>query len=282
MLPHLQGRASIAYVDTKYRRWRLPPARAYFFSHFSLAMEADRRGLVPADATKLVFYTHPRETGVERDELVRVLSRCTQVLSMASMHARQLLEWGVPADRVTTVLGAADPELFRDHTRSGTGAVGLVSAYYARKQPDRILDVIRQLDGQPVLLLGRDWDKHPRFGELARMPHFQHVVAPYQQYPRWYAQMDVFLSLSSLEGGPIPLIEAMMSNVVPVATRTGFAPDVIEHGRNGFLCSVDATPDEVVALVAAARASDVHVRSGVAHLHWQRYAAFLLEHLDQT
>lgn len=280
MLPHLGGRAEIVYVDTSRRRWRLPRARAYFFSHFSLATEAHRRDLVPAEAVRLVFYTHPRESGVDRAELLRALSNSTQVLSMASMHARQLQAWGVPGDRLTTVLGAADPQLFSARERTGTGAVGLVSAYYPRKEPDRIIDVIRQLDDQPVLLLGRDWDKHPRFAELARLPHFRHVVAPYRDYPSWYAQMDVFLSLSSLEGGPIPLIEAMMSNVVPVATRTGFAPDVVEHERTGYLCDVDAPADEVVDLVAAARASRADVRSSVVHLDWQRYAGFLLEHLE--
>ena len=56
-------------------------------------------------------------------------------------------------------------------------------------------------------------------------------------YPDLYSKMDVFVSPSILEGGPVPILESMMSNCVPVASKTGFCPDIINHGQNGFLAS---------------------------------------------
>ncbi|HWI20083.1 MAG TPA: glycosyltransferase, partial [Vicinamibacterales bacterium] len=85
-------------------------------------------------------------------------------------------------------------------------------------------------------------------------------------------EMDVFVSLAQLEGGPIPLIETMMCNVVPVASRTGFAPDLITHGDNGFLFDVDAPASTIAELVQAALAHDVDIRASVAHLTWERFA----------
>jgi glycosyltransferase involved in cell wall biosynthesis len=279
MLPHLGGRGALAYVDTRRRRWKLPAAQTYFFTHFSLYADARRRRLLPPGARTLVFYTHPRETGLSRTELVGALSQCTQVLSMASMHGRQLEQWGVPPERITTVLGAADPAMFRGHERTGRGAVGVVSAYYERKSPDRVVEVVRALDGREVLLVGRNWTQYAGYGDLVALPHLRHVEAPYDQYPSLYAAMDVFLSVSTLEGGPIPLIEAMMSNVVPVATRTGFAPDVITDGHNGFLLDVEASAEQVVDRVDAAFQLRRDVRADALHLDWERYAGFVLAHL---
>jgi glycosyltransferase involved in cell wall biosynthesis len=279
MLPHLNGRGAIDYVDTRRRRWKLAAAKAYFFTHFSLYADARRRHLISPGARTLVFYTHPRETALSRPELVSALSQCTQVLSMASMHSRQLEQWGVPAERITTVLGAADPVVFRGHDRTGQGAVGVVSAYYERKSPERLVEVVRALSGRQVLLVGRNWSKYAGYSELKALPHLRHVEAPYSQYPSLYGAMDVFLSVSTLEGGPIPLIEAMMSNVVPVATRTGFAPDVITDGHNGFLIDIEASAEQVVERVAAAFELRTNVRADAVHLDWERYAGFVLAHL---
>ena len=40
---------------------------------------------------------------------------------------------------------------------------------------------------------------------------------------------------SVLEGGPVLILESMMSNCVPVASKTGFCPILLIHFQNGFL-----------------------------------------------
>ena len=49
---------------------------------------------------------------------------------------------------------------------------------------------------------------------------------------------DMMLLPSQLESFGLAALEAMASEVVPVATRVGGVPEVIEHGVNGFLCEV--------------------------------------------
>ena len=41
------------------------------------------------------------------------------------------------------------------------------------------------------------------------------------------------------EGGPKALLEAMASGVPLVTTRVGQAPELVEHGSNGWLVDVD-------------------------------------------
>ena len=95
---------------------------------------------------------------------------------------------------------------------------------------------------------------------------------PYDQYPDFYNSIDVFVSVSELEGGPVPLIESAMCNVVPVCSNTGHAPDIIRHGENGYLFDPFAPIPEVTGLIDEALRSECDVRSTVEHLKWQRFS----------
>src|SRR5262249_30654954 len=139
-----------------------------------------------------------------------------------------------------------DPEMFKRRERTGAGAIGFSSAYYDRKSPDTVLGLVQLLPHRQFILVGRGWEAYPRFAELQAAPNFRYAAAPFSEYPKIYAEMDVFVSPALVEGGPIPVLETMMCNVVPVASRTGFGPDLIRHGENGFLFDVGA-PAEVIA-----------------------------------
>ncbi len=113
-------------------------------------------------------------------------------------------------------------------------------------------------------------------GRFRRTPltwrNFEYLSIPYADYPAAYARMDVFLSISALEGGPIPLIEAMMCNLMPVVSDTGFAPDIIRHGENSYLFPVDTDPPQVVGLIRRALANPCDVAATASHLNWQAMA----------
>ena len=199
-------------------------------------------------------------------------------MSMCSMWSDLLVDVGVPPGQISLMLGGADPAFFRPHARGG-GKVGLCAAYYDRKSPERIVELIRSLPERSFILMGRNWDRYPGFADLMRLPNFEYREGTYAEYPAFYNELDVFVSLASLEGGPIPLIEAMMSNVVPVATRTGFAPDLIRDGENGYLCEIDAPLATIASLIDRACANTNDVRGTVEHLTWRRVSELVQQQL---
>ncbi|MBS0237767.1 MAG: glycosyltransferase [Proteobacteria bacterium] len=268
----------------------LPKARAYFFAHYALAFSTMARVPEVFGADRFVWFTHPDVSkGMTLDDMGAMLNLCTHVFTPCSINRRLLALVGVDSSRISVPLGGADPDVFKPHTR-GNGVVGFVGAYYPRKMPDKMLDLMRAMPDVEFILVGPGpddvanrgllWSSWSRFGELINLPNLTYVEASYDDYPRYFGEMDVYVSLSELEGGPIPVIEAMMSNVIPVATRTGFAEDVIDQGGTGYVIPIEADPATISYVIRQALArADVDVRTQALDYSWSNFARAILERM---
>lgn len=258
----------------------MPDSKRYWFSHFQLLLTCLKQFPWMKERELYVWYTHPSKEEIPLCDLVDALNLCHRVIFTCSLHRDEMLRYGVRPEVAKVVLGGAEPDRFRGHVRGG-GKVGFCSAYYPRKSPEIILELVRRMPHREFLLIGpqadgmrtkeRMWTNYPRFAELCGMPNLQYVEAAYSDYPKYYAQMDVFVMPSRLEGGPIPLLEAMMCNAVPVSSRTGFAPDLIEDEKNGFLFNVEEPVEAIVERVDKAFELDADIRSSVLPYSWKGF-----------
>lgn len=255
-----------------------PPARNYFFSHYLLLENyLERRPEALNGAEIFVWYTHPRQHDpLTVAKQLLAFDKVTKVIFACESNRQLWLERGIPEEKTAVVLGAADPQLFRPHER-GDRVVGLSSSFYERKNPDVLLEVVKLLSHRRFVLLGRKWNQYALFEEMKALPNFTYVSPRYSEYPQFYATFDVFLSMSTLEGGPIPLVEAMMANAVPVASRTGFAPDLIRQGENGFIFDLDAPPKLIADLIEKAFAMEANVRDTVEQYNWDNFSAEIVK-----
>jgi glycosyltransferase involved in cell wall biosynthesis len=249
----------------------VPAANSYFIAHQNLVAPVLSNNPCVWSGRRIAFYTHPSEILISQAQFIYALNQLHGTLFMCSQFRDRLAKEGVERDKTDVIYGGADKNVFLPHERCG-GAVGLSMAYYPRKSPERLIELVSLLAPRRVILIGRNWSQYPRFDRLLERANFSYVEAPYADYPRHYAGIDVFVSLAELEGGPIPLIETMMCNAVPVASRTGFAPDIITHGENGFLFDVDAPASTIARLVDRAFHHRADIRSSVVHLTWDRFA----------
>ena len=259
----------------------IPSARAVYYTHYSLWMDALRTNSHPPGAKSIVFFTHPGHRARRWPAVVIALNRATRVFSMSSVHARLLRRAGVRPSRLRVEIPGVDDRMFSPHERTGHGAVLVSSAYYARKAGEKWVEVARSLPHRHFVVVGRGWGSSPLGNDIRSLTNVELLDGvDYSRYPAIYAGCDVFLSTSTLEGGPMPLLEAMMSNVFPVASATGFGPDVVDHGRTGLLFKVRARPHEIVPLVEEAFESTFRVRSGVEHLTPARYASAVWSEIE--
>ena len=259
----------------------VPAAHRYFFMHYRTLCSAllDRNTFwkVPA----YCWFTHPNaDSPIDADHLPLFLNEIEHTFVQGSRSQEQLRRAGGDPNRLSVAIGGADPDTYLGHARSN-GKLGFVGGYYERKNPGMLLQLARAMPEEQFLLLGprlRDishrgiyWPNAPMFAEIAAQPNIEYREAAYQDFPAHFAEIDVYLMLSSLEGGPIPLLEAMMSNCIPVATDTGFAGDVIEHGMNGYLTAVDSDASSFIELIRKAKANQSDVRATVLEYSWSAF-----------
>lgn len=258
--------------EVVYNPKTLPVARTYFFSHYWNYLDHLKRNPHIREGRTLVWYTHPREIPYSLEEQLEAYNNATQMIFTCTAFLHDWFAKGLRPDRGQVILGGADPTLFRGHER-GNGVVGLSSSYYERKNPDTLLHLVRALPHRRFRLLGRKWENYPQIEALLDLPNFEYLSADYSSYPNIYSTFDVFVSLAVLEGGPIPLLEAMMENAVPVASRTGFAPDLIHHGDNGYLFDVGSSATEIAELIERASTNRSAIRPTVLRYRWDNFAS---------
>jgi glycosyltransferase involved in cell wall biosynthesis len=262
--------AFVSYPD------KLPSSKSYFYSHYAYFRDVLLEQPNVLEGRNILFYTHPKEDlWFSQEELIHSFKYADNIISMSSMYANKLEEQGLKNVFIEHV--GANPKLFLPHNR-GKGAIGFCSSYYLRKNGDCMLEVIKKMPHLQFKLCGRNWEKWERWSELNNCKNFEYLQLSYSDYPKFYESLDVFVSVSKLEGGPIPLLESMMCNVVPVASRIGHAPDIITHNKNGFLFEVDSTVDEICELVEQAITFKVDVSTSVQEFTWQRFSQSVQRH----
>jgi N-acetyl-alpha-D-glucosaminyl L-malate synthase BshA len=110
----------------------------------------------------------------------------------------------------------------------------------------RILDVIEIFDRvrkkvpSKLLLIGDGPDRSQAEWLAVQKGIHNHVLflGKQDQIREKLAISDVMLMPSELESFGLAALEAMACEVVPIATRAGGVPEVIEHGVSGFLADV--------------------------------------------
>jgi glycosyltransferase involved in cell wall biosynthesis len=101
--------------------------------------------------------------------------------------------------------------------------------------------------------------EHPDFRlPLPRFAEF-HYRPPQEKIKELYAQCDVWLCGSNVEGFHLPPLEAMACRCPVVSTRVGGPMDIIDEGVNGHLVDVkdvNALADRTLRVLLTARSGN--------------------------
>jgi glycosyltransferase involved in cell wall biosynthesis len=194
----------------------------------------------------------------------------------AREHARR----GHPTEKIRLVVtGSGSAALSTEEMRAyPEGASPL------RKSPELLLSIADRLDATQYafVFIGPNWQPYATaLRERGWTVIDPGLVAHPLQY-RYLGEGDIYLMLSRLEGGPLPLLETMGLGMWPICTPTGMAPDIIRHGENGFIVSPfdggngDQVADEVARLIRTLdrrmlRAARGPVRESVKDRTWRNF-----------
>lgn len=256
------------YFHAKLRN--LPQSDAYFFIFPNYFCRAMRHNPFILNRKNIVMYTHANWTNsYSKTHIAWCLNKADKVICLNSTTEKQLIEIGVNKSKIEIIHIASCPDTFYAHTRN-KGAVGFCCAFSQRKNPELIFNIIKNMPEKQFYLIGVLWENFDKFKELNSLSNFTYINnADYSEYPKLYNEIDTFISASFLEGGPVPLLEAMFSNCFPISSKTGFCTDIIEHGVNGFLFEAKTSATEVIELIKKADQMTTDTRKTVMPYSWK-------------
>ena len=265
---------SIYYCDKVPKH--LPRAKNYFFMHQALLKKFVKLKLVDLSKASNIncWYTHPRDEDKKSiDQFLDIFSNVNKIIFACSENYDLWISRGLNPRNGSVVLGGFDSSRFVAHDRELSDTIGVCSSFYERKNPELFFELVSKMRDKKFILLGKNWESYARYEALVGLGNVQYVTAKYEDYPYYYNKFKIFLSTSKIEGGPIPLMEAMACNCFPVVSKTGFAKDIINHGSNGFFFETSSTAKTVFELIEKAFVmNEVDISSTVSKYSWDHFS----------
>lgn len=192
-----------------------------------------------------VLITHFSEDIFDnKEEFKYYFKRLSKVFTMNSQNSDVILsEFGKNINIEVVVMGV-DKDVFHVTNHDPREKIGICAAFYDRKNPELIHRLIKKLPEFEFQLIGKRWNDYPLFLKLLESKNFEYLKdIPYSQYPVYYNNFKIFLSVSKLEGGPIPLVESMACGCYPIVSDTGAARDVIKSESDGLVIKLSGNLD---------------------------------------
>ena len=195
------------------------------------------------------------------------LDHSDAVMTVSDQWQQHLRELGVPKERLWLVPFGVDVNQFRPASKEEYDQIrttchiakdSFVIGFSARRTSDTdgrkgvqcFLHAVRKLNQKipnlSVLIIGPGWqdlvcELNNDGIHCVRVGYqFDHA-----EIANLYRILDVFWVTSKIEGGPVPLLEAMASGVPCISTPVGAVIDLVEHRRNGLIVPFD-DPDQMV------------------------------------
>jgi glycosyltransferase involved in cell wall biosynthesis len=285
-----QGRAHIHWTLSvfaqkhfweKLVKYPLPRYGAYFFSYPSMFESYLKSNPRRYQNRSIVNYTHNMEELGDLNHQAQILNQAYSIHFNCSTNANSLVEAGLVPTKVRLVFGAVDADCYQQaNIQREPKTILLASRFSERKGLGIFPDVVKLLPEWKFIILGRGWEDFLKESGLTNNPNIEYQFFDKEARNIAMSRATLFLSLSTLEGGPIPLIESMSMGVIPVATDTGFARDIIVDGKNGVVIPNPPTAAQVHKAILSASELTGSPEESVGHLSWDRLANIVMSDAD--
>ncbi|CAB4711380.1 MAG: glycosyltransferase [Actinobacteria bacterium] len=251
----------------------LPKAKSYFFPYPSIFQSYFERFPKSLSERAIVLYTHETEELGSLEMQVGLLNNARRVHFMCSLDRDRLILGGLDPERTRVVLGAIDNDCFKvEGVHRRKQSILLSSRFGPRKGFEYLPEIVEALPDWNFTILGVGWEAFLEESGLSSKGNVSFL--PWSSHGRRILMSEnlIFLSLSSLEGGPIPLIDALACGMYPITSNTGFARDVIEEGETGKILEFPLSAKNIVRAILEANPNEMRNIASVSSLSWDTLA----------
>ncbi len=176
------------------------------------------------------------------------------VVTVSQYCRREIASLGVPDERIRVISGGARPLPAPQRQEDPGRPIRLlfVGHCVARKGLPALLQALARLDPQAfrLHLVGDNQTRHFR-NEIAPLLSDQVLVEGRVSAARLaecYREADAFVFPSFQEGYGLAVLEAMISGLPVLCSRTSALPELVEDGHNGYLFE-PGDPDDIARVL---------------------------------
>lgn len=215
------------------------------------------------------------------------------LLAVAQGLADDMVELGMPRERITIHRTGLNADLFRPYDRKmcrdqlglprDVPVLATVGALIPRKGQGFAIDALAQLPDAILVLAGKGEDENALKSQAERLGVAERVrflgAVPHGELPVLLNAADVFVLPSASEGLANAWVEALACGTPVVTTPIPGAQELITDPAWGRLVPRDGTAiAAAVSELLADRADPETVRAAVAEYSWEANAAALVAH----
>lgn len=194
--------------------------------HHQTLFRLSKMGLSKVLQNSRLLLTHFEEGSIDPIRRIAEAHNIT-ILTMSQADADRILRVTGKSLRIIPSYAGIDREIFVPSKAAPKKHFVLVTGNCkARKNPQIIFEVIRQLKGHQFVVEGQGWESFDSTGTL-KSQNVRRLELNLQERAKIFREASVLLSLSSLEGGPLTILEALASGTPVVSSNAGFANEVI-------------------------------------------------------
>jgi glycosyltransferase involved in cell wall biosynthesis len=198
-----------------------------------------------------------------------------RVIAVSNDGAERLKsECRVPNGKICIIRNGARLEKFKNIKRpiakASNIAIGMIAQLTNQKRWDDFLRTIKEVSDCGISVKGIIVGDGPIREKLAErvcqlgLGDRITICGFCEDIEHKLSQMDIFLFASNWEGLPMAIVEAMASGLPIVATDIAGVRELVQHGINGYLCSVGDINALVGACVQLIRDDALRARMGSA------------------
>ena len=127
--------------------------------------------------------------------------------------------------------------------------LGIVARYSPEKRFELLIETIANLPPNFKMLAVGCGPRLPKLLQMANdlIPNRYAFVEAHTYLGDYYQAMDAYCMTSEHEGFGLVVLEAMFYGLPVIATRVGAVPELIQHGRTGFIVTDDAAEFAAIA-----------------------------------
>ena len=173
-----------------------------------------------------------------------------KIIVQNSSTKNLLSKLDIPDEKISVAIGAIDRSVFFPSINyvSTQSYVAISGDCKPRKNPQKILELISSCPHFEFKIHGKGWDLF--FAQEKFAPaNLQLIDFNYSKQGAFLRNAGVSVSLATIEGGPLTILESLACGTPVVATNIGFWPD-IHNSELGSIIELDANLNSIIGEVS--------------------------------